>query len=311
MQIDIPNMRAEFYDAYFGRYLRPIRDHIWFNMERLLPVLSSPIGRLLPSGIVASLFGIVDPPKIAKKFRWSISPCTPHEAVQKKPCVVLLQDSFTAFFRPQVIEAFISLARHLKKDVALLHYKPSGKAFHIRGNLSAFKNIAQSNLDWLQPVMRANIPIVGIEPATTLLWRDEYAALSESENIQVMLPQEWLINQDLSTLNLHGKWKLFPHCIEKAQTPGSQIEWQTIFNTVGGELELIETACCGMGGLFGHEQEHKKQSLAIWHHHWVPHTPQQHNSLVTGYSCHSQAKRAENISLLHPLEILTNSIPPQ
>ena len=312
MQIDIPNMRAEFYDAYFGRYLRPIRDHVWFNMERLLPTLSSPIGKFMPSGLLASLVGIVDAPKVVQQNRLSISPCSPSEVAERKPSVVLLQDSFTTFFRPQVLEAFIALATYLEKDVALLHYKPSGKAFHVRGNLNAFKTIAQTNIDWLRPVINAKIQIVGIEPATTLLWRDEYAAITGSNRIpQVMLPQEWLIEQDLSSLSVDGKWRLFPHCIEKAQATRSQTEWQIIFNSLGGELELIETACCGMGGLFGHEQEHKKQSLSIWHHHWLPHDPLEKDSLVTGYSCHSQANRAENISLLHPLEVLTKSIPSQ
>ena len=312
MQIDIPNMRAEFYDAYFGRYLRPIRDHVWFNMERLLPTLSTPIGKFIPSRLLASLIGIVDAPKVVQHQRWSISPCSPSEVAERKPGVVLLQDSFTAFFRPQVLEAFISLATYLKVNVALLHYKPSGKAFHIRGNLNAFKRVAHTNLEWLRPVIEANIPIVGIEPATTLLWRDEYVAITDSKELSnVMLPQEWLKEQDLSSMRVDGQWKLFPHCIEKAQAPRSQTEWQFIFDSLGGELKLIETACCGMGGLFGHEQEHKTQSLSIWNHHWLPHNPEEKNSLVTGYSCHSQAKRVGNISLLHPLEVLTNSIPSQ
>ena len=175
-------------------------------------------------------------------------------------------------------------------SVALLEYQPSGKTFHVRGNLQSFKNIATRNLQWIQPIQDAKIPIVGIEPATTLLWRDEYpSAINKESDTTVMLPQEWLIEQDLSSLQLHSKWRLFPHCIEKSQAPRSQSQWKSIFNIIGGELELIETACCGMGGQFGHEREHQKQSLAIWQHHWMPHHPIEDNALVTGYSCQSQA----------------------
>ena len=216
------------------------------------------------------------------------------------------------FSGPNVIESFIAIARHLGHEVAVLEYKPSGKAFHIRGNLRSFTAVAQRNTRWLQPVHDAGIPIVGIEPATTLLWRDEYpSSIGVEQELKVLLPQEWLLQQDLSPLQLKGYWRLFPHCIEKAQSSESQTEWNTIFKTLGGELELIETACCGMGGLFGHEREHKQQSLTIWQQHWSPHSPKQENTLVTGYSCHSQAKRVENISLLHPLEVITNSIPSQ
>lgn len=312
MQIDIPNMRAKFYDAYFGRYLRPIRDFAWFNMERALPLLSSPLGNFIPSSMLASMVGIVDTPKVKRLVKWSLIPCSPIEAVAKKPSIVILQDSFTTFFRPHVIEALISITKHLGHNVVLLEYQPSGKVFHVRGNLRAFKEIAHTNTAWLKPVYDAEIPIVGIEPATTLLWRDEYLHdTGEEYRIPVMLPQEWLITQDLSSLQIQGKWRLFPHCIEKAQSFESQKQWKCVFEELGAELDLIETACCGMGGLFGHEREHQQQSLTIWEQHWMPHNPQQENSLVTGYSCQSQVKRAANLSLRHPLEIITSTIPSQ
>jgi len=312
MQIDIPDMRAKFYDAYFGRYLRPIRDLFWFNMERMLPLLSSPLGNFIPSSTFASMVGIVDTPKVKRRAKWSVIPCSPLEAVANKPSLAILQDSFTSFFRPQVIEAFIAITKHLGHNAVLLEYQPSGKVFHVRGNLQSFKNTALANTAWLKPVHNAGIPIVGLEPATTLLWRDEYLYETGEEHcIPVMLPQEWLITQDLSSLQLQGRWRLFPHCIEKAQAFESQKQWKCVFEELGAELELIETACCGMGGLFGHEREHQQQSLTIWEQHWMPHEPQEENSLVTGYSCQSQAMRVANLSLHHPLEIITSTIPSQ
>ena len=305
-------MRAKFYDAYFGRYLRPIRDFVWFNMERMLPLLSSPLGNFIPSSTFASLVGIVDTPKVKRRAKWSVIPCSPLEAVANKPSLAILQDSFTSFFRPQVIEAFIAITKHLGHNAVLLEYQPSGKVFHVRGNLQSFKDTALANTAWLKPVHDAGIPIVGLEPATTLLWRDEYLyETGEKHRIPVMLPQEWLITQDLSSLQLQGKWRLFPHCIEKAQAFESQKQWKCVFEELGAELELIETACCGMGGLFGHEREHQQQSLTIWEQHWMPHEPQEENSLVTGYSCQSQAMRVANLSLHHPLEIITSTIPSQ
>ncbi len=312
MEIDIPSMRAEFYNAYFGRYLRPIRDHVWFNMERLLPILASPLGKIIPSSLLVSMVGIVDSPKVQRKTSWGVPIYSPSEVLDKKPSLVLLQDSFTTFFRPQVISACIEIATHLGHKVALLEYKPSGKAFHIRGDMKTFNKIANQNIHWLTPIVDADIPIVGIEPATTLLWRNEYPhSIGTQINVPVMLPQEWLIHENLSTIKIQGDWRLFPHCIEKASSKEHQLLllWQQLFSHLGANLEIIKTACCGMGGLFGHEREHQQQSHIIWNQHWAPHKPTTQNSLVTGYSCFSQAIRIEQQRLLHPLELITNSIP--
>ncbi len=312
MEIDIPSMRTHFYNAYFGRYLRPIRDIVWFNMERMLPLLASPVGNFIPSSFLSSMVGIVDAPKVNRRVKWSVTPCTPIEAVSQKPSIVLLQDSFTTFFRPQVIEACIQVAKYLGHRVAILHYKPSGKAYQIRGNERAFKKNARHNLNWLQPLLDSELPIVGIEPATTLLWQKEYYNLTGfKHNNSVMLPQEWLLHEDLSPVKLQGLWRLFPHCIEKSVAQSSQIAWKKIFNKLGAELDIIETSCCGMGGLFGHEREHQQQSIKIWDQHWAPHEPAIEHSLITGYSCYSQAKRITGQSIRHPLEIIASSIHPQ
>jgi Fe-S oxidoreductase len=194
----------------------------------------------------------------------------------------------------------------------VLEYKPSGKALHVRGNLSTFKTIAQRNTDWLRPLQDAEIPLIGIDPATTLLWRDEYPqSIDSHEQIRVLLPQEWLISQNLEQLHIEGTWKLFPHCIERASASKSQSQWRDIFHLLGATLDVIETACCGMGGLFGHQREYRNQSLTIWEQHWKPHNPDSSDSLTTGYSRYSQAKRVSNIFLQHPIEIITNAIPSQ
>jgi Fe-S oxidoreductase len=88
----------------------------------------------------------------------------------------------------------------------------------------------------------------------------------------------------------------------------SSHQWQQVFKKMDGELQIVETACCGMGGLFGHQKELKQLSLDIWDIHWAKHEPKESDTLATGFSCRSQAKRIENIELRHPLEIISNSI---
>jgi len=313
MQIDIPSVRAHFYEAYFGRYPRPLRDFAWLHMESLLPFLSTKFGRLVPVQLLASLIGIADPPRVVipslathLKQR-GVRTSTQAEIVQAMPSVVLLQDSFTTYFRPSVFLAMIEIITQLQLSFAVLPLRPCGKSNHIRGDLRTFNKIAQRNMEWISPIQNANIPIVGIDPAATLLWRDEYPAAvgQEASDSIVLLPQEWLIQQDLSSLQINGTWRLFPHCIERACAIDSSAQWERVFKIAGAELQLIETACCGMGGLFGHQKEYKNQSSEIWNQQWIPHKPNADNSLTTGYSCHSQAMRMSNITLRHPLEVMT------
>jgi Fe-S oxidoreductase len=178
---------------------------------------------------------------------------------------------------------------------------------HVRGKLRTFHAVAHANVCWLEQLQGTNIPIVGIDPAATLLWREEYPKVLSLDPIKVLLPQEWLIGQDLSRLEILGNWKLFLHCNEQSLVKNSGTQWQQIFERAGSNLEIVKTACCGMGGIFGHEKEHKKKSISIWNQSWGKHNPTNETSLTTGYSCQVQASRIEHLSLRHPLEIIGKS----
>jgi FAD/FMN-containing dehydrogenase/Fe-S oxidoreductase len=299
VQIDIPKLRSKFYNLYFARYLRPLSDLVWLNMERTIP-----FQRVLPSRFIASLLGVCDAPKPTYKLKKQLHISTPQQIVNEKPDVVLLQDTFTTYFRQAPFLAMLKILNHLGVKVAVLPVRQNGKALHIRGSLKAFNKVASDNIAWLTPIQQESVPIVCIDPAATLLWRDEYP----KNNIDVRLPQEWLLSQDLSSLSLGGNWRLFPHCIEQATVRESSVQWQTIFRSLSSELAIVQTACCGMGGLFGHQKENKQVSLDIWDIHWAPHKPNHSDSLTTGYSCYAQSKRIENVHIRHPLEVIASTI---
>ncbi|MDP7005416.1 MAG: FAD-binding and (Fe-S)-binding domain-containing protein [Phycisphaerales bacterium] len=299
MKIDIPSLRSKFYDVYYGRYLRPLRDLVWLNMETAISYQ-----KLLPAKLFASLVGVCDIPKPTNELTKLIKTSTPEQIVKENPDVVLMQDTFTTYFRPAPFLAMLKILRHLEIQVAILPIRPSGKPLHVRGALDTFNKTAKDNIDWIMPVSNLKIPIIGIDPATTLLWRDEYP----NNNVDVLLPQEWLITQDLSCISLTENWRLFPHCIEKSTAIKSSEQWSKVFELIGSQLEIVKTSCCGMGGLFGHQKENRKLSFDVWNIHWAQNQPSELNTLATGFSCHSQAKRVEGIYLKHPLEAIANPI---
>jgi Fe-S oxidoreductase len=173
------------------------------------------------------------------------------------------------------------------------------------------------------------IPIVGIEPAVTLTYRDEYPiALSARKGAEregseppsaetdpgfrVLLLQEYLCDKlpqlDVPTLRPQrgAPLSLFGHCTERTEAPRSQEQWHRVFEAFGLRLQLETTGCCGMCGVYGHEAEHLDESRALFELSWSPRigTGDRARVLAPGHSCRSQVKRCAGFVPRHPIEEL-------
>ena len=82
-------------------------------------------------------------------------------------------------------------------------YFENGKALHIKGFLGAFGKVVARNAELLRAVGALGFPMVGIEPAVVLTYRDEYPKqLEDDAGFRVWLLQEWLAEQPLPQLGL-------------------------------------------------------------------------------------------------------------
>ncbi len=293
LEVDIARFRSEFYDWYYGQYLRPLRDLATRYMEYPPPGAS----------LFAPLLGLVDlpVPVSSTSNQQSID-----DVLQARPDVAIVPDPFTGHYRPQVIAAMRRVVEKIGMTTAVLPVMESGKPLHVRGYTKAFASVVSANIESLRPLVDVGIPLVGIDPATTLLWRDEYRNVhADAAAIEVLLPQEWLHAQGhrLQACTAPRGLRLMPHCIERTIAPQALDAWPAVFEQAGGDLSIVDTACCGMGGMFGHEREHAWQSLDIWRSTWGAHDVDD-DTLATGFSCDEQAKRAIGRSLRHPLEAI-------
>lgn len=93
---------------------------------------------------------------------------------QKQQHVLIVQDPFTSYYDAEVVEDFVSLLIKLGKTPVVLPFKPNGKAQHIKGFLSKFAKNAKSTADFLSLIADIGIPLVGVDPALVLCYRDEY-----------------------------------------------------------------------------------------------------------------------------------------
>ncbi|MBD1556607.1 FAD-binding oxidoreductase [Vibrio sp. S9_S30] len=330
IKVDVPSFRSRFLNIYYSRYQRPAKDYLVANIETMLPLMAKmpkTVNFVLNQKWVQSLtvktVGYVDAPLMSVPTL--IQRLTPYEstkfdlkflnglsAVEKKDYVLIVQDPFTSFYDAEVVEDFILLARKLGKKPVLLPFKPNGKAQHIKGFLAQFAASAKNTADFLSLVADTGIPMVGVDPALVLCYRDEYQeVLNEKRgDFDVLTVHEWLLPRlnelNLSHSNEDKPWYLFAHCTEKTKMPNAEKEWGAIFSHFGAKLNTVPVGCCGMAGTFGHEVDKLNMSKDIYGLSWEPKLDALDKSrcLVTGYSCRSQVKRFANEKLQHPLQAL-------
>lgn len=333
VKVDIPEAKAKFLNRYHQRYKRNIRDHLMSRLEILIPKIL-PISALynflqkLPPllYIQRKVFKLVDIPLFHPQAKMNLEKYGAillqadfnHLTQAPKKSVIIVQDAFTRYFDTPVLIETISLLKKLGLTPYILPFMPNGKPLHVHGFLDEFQQIKQRNIQILNHAARTGIAMIGIDPAMTLVFRQEYAH-QQGEQLndqiyQILMLQEWLhefiqAQPLVQKTPVHIKYFLASHCTERTQSPVSIHQWKDIFKIFGLELEELALGCCGMAGTYGHEAEHRDLSKGIYQQSWQHHVNEkQHQVLVTGYSCRTQVKRFEQKTLLHPIQVLNQMI---
>ncbi len=335
VKVNVPQFRSQFLEVYHGRYLRPLRDYLIGGTEFMLPALSriAPLYNALITsrtvdGLMRRGLGMSDSPTISRASlkkqlkAWGVSAATPTTLgllteQQRANSVIIVQDAFTTHFEAKLVMDVVELLSRLNLRVYVMPYAANGKPLNVQGFLGAFNRTAEKQARRLRTLARFGIPLVGIDPAMTLCYRQEYVkALGEGAIPPVALLQEWLATR-LSTLPvtpLDGPeegYKLLSHCTEKTSEPQGSKAWQQVFAAFGLGLETLASGCCGMSGTYGHETRNAATSKTIYAQSWQPQVEDKANQgrlLATGYSCRSQAKRFSDAALPHPLQALLKAM---
>lgn len=344
IKIDVPQFKAQFLHLYHTRYKRPLADHFMAKVEQLTPIMAKVpkvINFLMKQPISKSLtrtvLGMADLPLLSyptlkqtlanhPSAFLSITQLETLSAKDREQYVLIVQDPFTSFYEANVLAQLVRFIDLLGYKPVLLPFKPNGKAQHVKGMLDKFHKTAKATANYLSRIGHLNIPMVGIDAALVLCYRDEYVhALGEVRgNFKVQLVQEWLkaviqseqfsefktskLNHQLSDSTETLPWSLFMHCTEGAKAPNSPADWEIIFTAFNQIVELVPTGCCGMAGTYGHEVAHLEDTKALFELSWAVKLKQRDSSrvLATGYSCRSQVKRFTDKKLKHPIEALVS-----
>lgn len=332
VKVNVPAFRAKFLAQYHSRYLRPARDWLLACLEPALPWMAR-APRLMnalmasaPNRWLMRRIGLVNIPKLsgmdltaeARRAGFAIASresITAAAAQGRRP-VVLVQDAFTSHFETGLVLDTLRLLEKLSFHPLLAPYRPNGKPLHVHGFLDRFQRTAQTNIAMLRSLMVAGVPLLGIDPAMTLVYRSEYPeALGDADLPRIHLLQEWLA-QELTTAaipdaNDASPYLLLPHCTERTNVASAMDDWKRVFTACGGRLDVLAVGCCGMSGTYGHEAHHRKSSETIYQMSWGPAVAQHlagGKLLATGYSCRCQLQATVGASLPHPVQALLTLI---
>ncbi|PLR53215.1 D-2-hydroxyglutarate dehydrogenase YdiJ [Chimaeribacter arupi] len=329
IKIDVPGFRARFLQLYHTRYLRPARDHVVANVESYAPLMAKAprvfnffFKQPWVREMSRNALGMVDLPLLSsptlkqqlighRAVTMTLEQLESVPKNQRHEYVLIVQDPFTSFYDAEVVSDLVYLVDKLGLKPVLLPFAPNGKAQHIKGFLVRFAKTAAKTADFLNRIAQLDMPMVGVDPALVLCYREEYREILgiRRGSFQVQLVHEWL-QQALAARpvqQISGEsWYLFGHCTETTSLPSSSQQWADIFARFGAKLENISVGCCGMAGTYGHEAKNIANSLGIYELSWhqsLQRLPRQ-RCLATGYSCRSQVKRIEGNGLRHPLQAL-------
>ena len=332
IKVDVPRFRSEFLQLYHGRYGRPLRDRLVGRLEGLvawmarIPRVANALTQSRPARwLLEHTVGMVDPPPLSVRTAAAglrargVWPYHPRQLTARpaSESVALLPDAFTTFYEAEVLLATVDVLRRLDLHVVVLPYRPSGKGLHVKGFLHRFKRVATASAAALAQVAESGIPIVGLDPAVALIYRDEvpHALGTAMPELHVQMLHEWLASQPgrLAAARPPAggsgeSFRLMAHCTERTAQPATAAQWRAIFKALGLGLEVPLAGCCGMCGAYGHERHHVDESRGIFELSWERHLGGEETdrarTLATGHSCRSQVKRFAGFRPRHPMEAL-------
>ncbi|MDY0744422.1 FAD-linked oxidase C-terminal domain-containing protein [Paucibacter sp. R3-3] len=237
---------------------------------------------------------------------------------------VLFVDTFNGSFET---ENALAAARVLKAAGYTLHVARKDGGHHCCGRTAlAVGQVAQARerltalLAALQPAAQAGVAIVGLEPACLLTLREEAPALGLGEPASAVAAQALLFEEFVAREAREGRFRLalrpagaplllHGHCHTKAA--GALPPVLDVLRLIPDAApELVDTACCGMAGGFGHEAEHYETSMRMAEDRLLPALRARPEAIVVadGSSCRQQIVHGAQREALHVARLLERLI---
>jgi FAD/FMN-containing dehydrogenase/Fe-S oxidoreductase len=314
--VDMASYRAEFFAHHYKHTARP-RSHYafgWIHRWLTLGRPFAPLANLLAgTGLVKRLAGIAPErqlPKIARRsFRraWERPPA-PRGARR----VILWSDTFNDAFYPDVLHSASRVLAAAGYAVEVPRVRLCcGRPLLELGWIDEARRQWNHIFKELGDAIADGVPIVGVEPSCTAMFRDEVHALFPGDDRAAALAAnthslgEFLDRWEPP--RVPGRHALFHrHCHETAVLdPTREIE---LLERAGVEVQVLDSGCCGMAGMFGFERDKYDLSVALAERVLLPAIREHPGALVVtdGFSCREQLRQLAGVRARHVAEVIAD-----
>jgi Fe-S oxidoreductase len=258
--------------------------------------------------------------------KWFTTRKKPSISTHKK--VYLFCDEFTNYNDVNIGKKAVALLENLGYEVIIPQHLESGRTWLSKGLVKKAAEIINRNIEFLSPIISAEIPLLGIEPSAIITFRDEYVDLATEKNLPAakeLAKYSFLLDEFLAAEFKAGKIsadqftqegkeiQLHGHCQQKALSKLS--DTVTMLSIPANfAVSVIPSGCCGMAGSFGYEKEHFEVSNKIGELVLFPAVRNKKPAAVTvapGTSCRHQIKDGTGVISYHPVEILFQALKTQ
>lgn len=270
----------------------------------------------LPARLAASLVGIDrrrELPRVAAVPFSRRFPGLPQGAGPAE--VALFNDTWNEYQSPGIGEGAVRLLAAAGVRVLLPEIVCCGRPMLSEGLVDEARENARRNLEVLYPLARRGVPLVGLEPSCILTIRDDYEKLLPDDGrVEEVRAATRLFEEAL--LEVGEGLKLEPgppvllhgHCHQKALVGTGPTE--RALGLAAEMVEVVDSGCCGMAGLFGYEKGHYEVSMRMGERRLFPAVRESEGEVVApGTSCRQQILDGTGRRALHPAEYLAARLP--
>ncbi|HZD55936.1 MAG TPA: hypothetical protein VE136_04395, partial [Anaerolineales bacterium] len=238
------------------------------------------------------------------------------------------------YFQPEVGLAALEVLTRIGCRVFILPVIGAGRTLISKGFIDPARRHARHVLqaiDRLDP--GGKLPVIGVEPSEIYTLRDEYLdLLPDEERARQLANLAYMVDEYLVRLGKGDmprvlrivrsgqtrrvKVYLHGHCYQKTQPPAADgfpngvRATAKMLESVGYEVSVIDSSCCGMAGAFGYEANHFDLSMKIGELSLFPALrsaiEQDAEALIAaaGVSCQTQIEDGTGKKPVHPIMLV-------
>ena len=179
------------------------------------------------------------------------------------------------YYEPELGGLAIAIFERLDIEVVIPPQICCGLPLQSNGLFDAARHHAQSNINWLAPFAKQEIPIVGTSTSCTLMLKHDYRAIlgMQGEDVETVASSTYDFFEFLTFFakdvlkrikfnSLHAKALYHPPC--KLRNHGIGVPALRILQRIPDlQLHLSESECCGAGGTYGMKSDKFPVALEV------------------------------------------------